>query len=848
MSSYVRVVVNVPSLAGVSASAHSDTFDYGLPPRLVGVVGAGHLVLVPFGARTVQGVVLQIVDQPAVPRTKDVIDLVDLTPVMTAAQIALVKWMAESTLTSTPSMLGLFLPPGLNREADSVYELRGISPVVGEDSMVPLPAASGSVAKRSTVERRLLKLLEQRGPLRGRQIDRALPHVDWRRTAQYLTRRGVLETHSVLPPASVKPKIIRTAQLAVSPEAAERQIRGLGNTTATQLRREKALRFLVQRPEAVNVSWVYAESGCSLADLEELAERDLIALREQEVWRDPLAGEPRSRAGHAAANPVALTDEQATAWGKIEKGLQANAAGAPVQSFLLQGVTGSGKTELYLQATREVARSGKQAIVLVPEIALTPQTVDRFLAQFPGQVGLIHSGLSDGERYDTWRRARAGTIQVIIGPRSALFAPLPRIGVLVVDECHDSSYYQSEPPFFDAVTVAQEYARLCGAVCIMGSATPSVVQRYEADTGGSIRIELRQRVASESKVAPAPAISLPPVRVVDMREELKAGNRSSFSRELQESLGRALSQGQQAILFLNRRGTATYVFCRTCGYVARCPRCDSPLTYHTSGAGPLLCHRCGYSRQLPKRCPECHSIDIRAYGLGTERVESEVQRTWPKVRTLRWDWETTRQKHSHEVILDHFARGKADVLIGTQMLAKGLDLPRVVLVGIILADVGLFLPDPFAAERTFQLLTQVAGRAGRSTRGGEAVLQTFAPTHYAIQSAARHDVDGFYEGELAERHRLGYPPFSRLLRLEFRHYDPSKAQQEAEKAAAFLKSRMAAEGGGQIGLIGPAPCFFSKQDGRYRWQIILRGSEFRPLIDERRFRDWRIEVDPISLL
>jgi primosomal protein N' (replication factor Y) len=629
---------------------------------------------------------------------------------------------------------------------------------------------------------------------------------------------------------------------------AEEQASNLGSTAATQMRREKALRYLMQRPEALNVAWVYAESGCSLPDLRDLAERDLIVLREQEIWRDPLSGDPRSRPGAGAANPVILTAEQSAVWGAIEAAFQTKGAGAPVQSLLVEGVTGSGKTELYVRAAAEAVRMGKQVIVMVPEIALTPQTIDRFLAHFPGQVGLIHSGLSDGERYDTWRRARAGALQVIIGPRSALFAPLPRIGLLVVDECHDGSYYQSDPPFYDAVTAAQAYARYCSAVCIMGSATPSVVQRYDAQTGGSSRLVLSQRVASASEEKPAPIIGLPPVRIVDMREELKTGNRSSFSRELQDSLAGVLEHGEQAILFLNRRGTATYVFCRSCGYVVRCPRCDSPLTYHTSGGGRLLCHRCGYVRQLPKTCPQCGAADIRAYGLGTESVEAEVQRIWPRARTLRWDWETTRQKQAHEIILSHFARRKADVLIGTQMLAKGLDLPGVTLVGIVLADVGLFLPDPFAVERTFQLLTQVAGRAGRSTRGGKVILQTFAPTHHAIQAAARHDVAGFYQDELAQRRRLGYPPFSRLLRLEFRHYDPVKAQDEAQEGAAFLQARLAAQGDQRLAMIGPAPCFYSRLDGKYRWQIVLRGSGFQSLIDERRFKDWRIEADPISLL
>jgi primosomal protein N' (replication factor Y) len=294
-------------------------------------------------------------------------------------------------------------------------------------------------------------------------------------------------------------------------------------------------------------------------------------------------------------------------------------------------------------------------------------------------------------------------------------------------------------------------------------------------------LELTQRIASEPVTDSAKRLDLPPIHIVDMRAELKSGNREIFSRELTDALSLTLKRGEQGILFLNRRGTATYVFCRDCGYVMKCPRCDTPLTYHVSSGEKLLCHRCGYQRQMPKRCPECNGANIRAYGLGSEKVEAEVQALFPKARTLRWDWETTRQKDAHEIILSHFAAGRADVLIGTQMLAKGLDLPRVTLVGIVLADVGLFLPDPFAAERVFQVLTQVAGRAGRSSLGGRVVLQTFAPEHYVIQAAALHDVKGFYQHELDQRKRLGYPPFSRLVRLEVRNSDPVKASKRSEK-------------------------------------------------------------------
>jgi primosomal protein N' (replication factor Y) len=503
--------------------------------------------------------------------------------------------------------------------------------------------------------------------------------------------------------------------------------------------------------------------------------------------------------------------------------------------FLLYGVTGSGKTEIYLRATEEIIRRGRQAIILVPEIALTPQIVRRFLSRFPGQVGIVHSKLSEGERYDTWRRARAGKLKVIIGARSALFAPLPNIGLIVADECHDSSFHQAEPPFYHAVEAAQAYARLCGAACVLGSATPTVGQRYQSETGRLQKLELPKRIVEAG---------LPPVHIVDMRDELKAGQRGIFSRLLHEELESTLRRGEQAILFLNRRGTATYIFCRDCGHVLKCPNCDTPLTFHTEDKERLLCHQCGYERGKPKRCPQCRGNQIREYGLGSEKVEAEVNTVFPKARTLRWDWDTTRQKDAHEMILTHFANHNADVLIGTQMLAKGLDLPLVTLVGIVLADVGLHLPDPFAGERVFQVLTQVAGRAGRSERGGKVVLQTFDPGHQVIQSAAGHDVEGFYRHELDSRRRLGYPPFTRLVRLEYRSEDPESAEREAKRVGeklSLINPR-------SLAVIGPVPCYFSRVAGLYRWQIVLRGSDPGESLRGVKLDGWRVEVDPISLL
>jgi primosomal protein N' (replication factor Y) len=850
---FARLAVNLPAVSGM--------FDYAIPDELAGQVGLGSLVTAPFGNQTVQGVVMDLLDAPAVAATKPLESLLDPLAVFSVPQMELAKWISAHYLQSLAAVIGMMLPTGLSQQADVLYS------VISRQS-------SEIVNRKSSIENRLLALLDERGSLRGRQIDRHFAKVDWRKSADWLAKHGVLRKQSVLPPPRVRPKFIRVAQLAVTPAEADASMPELG-TKQTLERRQKALQFLVRAVDAVNLSWVYAESGCNLADLEHLEELGLIRLFESEIFRDPLERvEKRTENRGIENSPIVLTPDQEIALKEILSALNnyqlptlAPHASAGVTNYLLHGVTSSGKTEIYLRAAEEAVKQGRQVIILVPEIALTPQTVRRFLARFPGQVGLVHSKLSEGERYDTWRRARAGKLKVIIGARSALFAPLPNIGLIVVDECHDSSYYQSDPPFYHAVASAQEYARLSGAVCVLGSATPTIEQRFHfapppAGEGTGVGyLSLPQRVTDSQ---------LPPVSIVDMRAELKSGNRGIFSRALSESLAETLSRGEQAILFLNRRGTATYVFCRDCGTVLKCPNCDTPLTYHVdlrvesqkSKVGDLrpfdaaqgkpstfdlLCHRCGYQRHMPKTCSVCKSDQIRQYGLGSEKVESDVQSMFPQARMLRWDWETTRQKDAHEIILTHFANHQADILVGTQMLAKGLDLPLVTLVGIVLADVGLSLPDPFASERTFQLLTQVAGRAGRSARGGQVILQTFMPEHYVIQSAAGHDVDGFQKLEAEYRRQLGYPPFGRVTRLEVRHRDAAKAESESQRVLQILQEKIKTEKRTQT-TASAVPCFFAKSDGVYRWQVILRGPDPASLMRGLRLDDWRVEVEPISLL
>jgi primosomal protein N' (replication factor Y) len=546
---------------------------------------------------------------------------------------------------------------------------------------------------------------------------------------------------------------------------------------------------------------------------------------------------------------------------------------------LLHGVTGSGKTEIYLRALDVVLRQGSQAIVLVPEISLTPQTIRRFAARFPGRLATIHSHLSLGERYDTWRRVRAGDVDVVIGPRSALFAPLRRLGLIIIDEEHEGSYKQERAPRYHAREAAVKLAELTGAMVILGSATPDVVSYYRAQRGEYKLLRLpkrimghRRRIEEQRTRYQVSGIryqslgegyeetlytDLPPVRIVDMREELKAGNREIFSRALQGALHETLDKNQQAILFLNRRGAATFVMCRDCGHVLRCRRCEVPLTYHLwnrkrppSVQEPqLICHHCNRHEPVPLVCPNCESTRIKFFGAGTQKVEATVQRVFPEARTLRWDRDTTGGKWSHEAFLQSFIEHEADVLIGTQMIAKGLDLPLVTLVGVVAADTALHLPDFWASERTFQLLTQVAGRAGRSILGGQVIIQTYTPEHYSVQMASQHDYAGFYEKELAFRQEHGYPPFTRLARLVYVHENQKRCQEEAERMHRTLGNKIARLGLPGADLIGPAPCFFGRLRGKYRWQIVVRASNPQALLQDVLFpHGWRVDIDPVSTL
>jgi primosomal protein N' (replication factor Y) len=829
---FFEVAVNLAPVRG--------TFHYHAPPALEPLLSPGHLVIVPFGPRRLQGIVLRRSAHSPVPETKPIESLLDPKPVLTPAQLRLAHWLSQETLSPLIDCLTLMVPPGLAQRADTRYTL--------------LDEGARSSDK---VEARLIAQLRQRGPLRGRQIRRALARMNWQRAADRLVRAGVLARAHVLEPPAVRPQQILIAALTLDAKSARQAVARVGRQgSQAAARRRAVVEALIAAQRPLEAKSLTAETGARLGDLRQLEQAGILKLESQQSFRDPLADYD-----FVPSTPPPLTPDQAAAWERVQMALEQ----PNPEPILLHGVTGSGKTEIYLRAVEAVLQQGRGAIALVPEIALTPQTVRRFLSRFGTKVGLLHSRLSAGQRFDTWRRIREGELPVVVGPRSALFAPLPHIGLIVLDECHDESYKeQGQAPRYHARETALAYARQIGALCILGSATPEVVTMYRARAGQLQHITLQKRIRGHrqrlqqqaTRLGRQPAyrpesglaetLPLPPVRIVDMRHELRMGNSSIFSRALQQALRDCLEAGEQAILFLNRRGRATYVFCRDCGHVIACPQCQTPLTDHRQGQ-QLLCHHCGYHRRPPRTCPQCASPRVRYFGAGTERVEEEVHRLLPGVRTLRWDWDTTRTKGAHDRILGQFAAHKADVLIGTQMIAKGLDLPLVTLVGVVSADTGLNLPDYRAPERTFQLLTQVAGRAGRGILGGRAILQTYQPDHYAIQAAAQHDYQAFFHQELRARQELGYPPFGRLVRLLYRHARAAQAEHECARMAQIIHTRRR-QAAVQADIIGPAPCFYTRLRGYYRWHIVLRGADPRPLIPSPLPEGWAVDIDPVSLL
>ena len=804
-----------------------NTFTYatrGIVPK------EGTRVLVPFGRDQRIGWVVG----PGGPTPKGLrrlLEVLDEEPSVPPEILSLCRWMSEYYVAPLGLALRAALPAVLSDVSRDYLSLR--SPEGAGTATVP--------ADLTARARRVLEALAAGRPRAVRSLRRALGMRSIWPEIRSLSERGLV-CHVTVPPAPPPVLTRRVVRLV-------RWLDDLGerDTVFGRARRQReAYEWLEAASGTAELRGILEQGRFSRSVVAALEKKQIVAVADEEVLRDPFAGHDA-----VAAVDHTPTQDQRSALELLQAALEEKKP----RPVLLHGITGSGKTLVYVELLRQVIQRGHTAIVLVPEISLTPQAVTRFRAAFGDLVAVLHSGLSEGERYDQWRQLRAGDKRIAVGARSALFAPLRDLGVIVVDEEHDGSYKQSEAPRYHARDLAVVRAGMAGAICVLGSATPALESWVNVERGKFAIARLPERVGGGR---------LPQVRVVDLRqrrrqvEEDSVHGASILTPGLIEAVRERIRRKEQVILLLNRRGYASFIQCRECGDVRRCVRCSVSLTFHRV-SGRLLCHHCSYEEVAPERCGSCGGRDLSNRGMGTEKVERVVAETFPDARLARMDVDTTSGKWAHHEILGRVERGEVDVLMGTQMIAKGLDFPRVTLVGVINADVGIHLPDFRASERTFQLLSQVAGRAGRRRLEGEVIVQTSLPEHYAIQAALSHDYEGFAKRELEERRHPAYPPWVRLANVVLSSPDPEAAAAAAERAVAWVSPRLAPSGRSAVEVIGPAPTPIERLHGRWRWHFLLRtGSataltevcrslveEFRPAGTDIRLV---LDRDPVALL
>ncbi|MCY7921357.1 primosomal protein N' [Bacillus spizizenii] len=760
-------------IVDVSTKNIDRPFDYKIPDHLKGMIKTGMRVIVPFGPRKIQGFVTAVKEASDLSgkSVKEVEDLLDLTPVLTEELMNLSSWLSDKTLSFKITALQAMLPAALKAKYEKELKI-----AYGAD----LPPQ----VERLFSETKTLLYSD-------------IPDHDTLKLIQKHVQKGSIDvTYKVAQKANKK--MVRHIQANASKEELSKQAEGLSRQAAKQ---QAILHFFIVEPEGVKVSAadLCKKTDASSATIKTLIQKGLLKESYEEVYRDPYQDKMFKK-----TEPLPLTDEQSAAFQPIRQTLDNDEH----KVFLLHGVTGSGKTEIYLQSIEKVLAKGKEAIVLVPEISLTPQMVNRFKGRFGSQVAVMHSGLSTGEKYDEWRKIHRKEVRLVVGARSAIFAPFENLGMIIIDEEHESSYKQEEMPRYHAKEVAIKRAEHHSCPVVLGSATPTLESYARAQKGVYELLSLKHRVNHQV---------MPEVSLVDMREELRSGNRSMFSVELMEKLEKTISKGEQAVLFLNKRGYSSFVMCRDCGYVPQCPHCDISMTYHRYGQR-LKCHYCGHEEPVPHTCPECASEHIRFFGTGTQRVEEELTKVLPNARVIRMDVDTTSRKGAHEKLLSAFGEGKADILLGTQMIAKGLDFPNVTLVGVLSADTTLHIPDFRSAEKTFQLLTQVSGRAGRHEKPGQVIIQTYTPSHYSIQLTKTHDYETFYQHEMAHRREQSYPPYYYLALVTVSHEEVAKAAVTAEKIAHFLKANCGAD----TKILGPSASPIARIKDRYRYQCVIK--------------------------
>ncbi|MTI67601.1 MAG: primosomal protein N' [Firmicutes bacterium] len=761
-------------------------YTYKIPDTKKDTLKEGMRVLVPFGFgnKLLEGIVIGFKEEINIDinKVKGIKKIVDNKPVLSKNMINLGMWMKYKYLAQYIDVFRTMLPTGISNKVNKYISLNKIDKMI-LDSI------------NSENQKKIVKYLLNNGESEFNTIRKNLKLNNINSSIKSLKKKNIIKTKS-----RVDNKIDKRYERFVKLISSNKEEININKRAYKQI---EILKYL-KKNNNIKLNKLLSITNSNLQSAKSLENKGIIKIYEREVKRNPVTKEIKKSYKHK------LQYDQRKCFDTINSDIKNKRH----NKFLLHGVTGSGKTEIYLQLIEKMLNLKKQSIVLVPEISLTPQTLDRFIGRFGDDVAVLHSRLSLGERYDEWRKIKEGEVNIVVGARSAIFAPFKNLGLIVIDEEHESSYKSSMSPKYDTIEVAKKRCELEGASLLLGSATPSINTYYEALKKDIKLLELNNRVNKKK---------MPEVDVIDMKEELKSGNKSIFSKKLYEAIKDNLKIGKQTILFLNRRGFSTFISCRECGHVLKCRECDISLTYHRN-KNSLICHYCGLAVKPPKVCPECGSKYIKYFGIGTQRVEEMVKETFDTAKVLRMDVDTTSKKGSHERILNKFKEGNADILIGTQMISKGLDFPNVTLVGVIAADISLNLPDYRSSERTFQLITQVAGRAGRGDNEGKVIVQTYEPDHFSIQMAKDHNYKDFYKNEILLREEFDYPPFKNLINIVIsgiKERNVIKTSKETYKEIINNIEKIKMQFN-QDDIMGPNPAPIMKIKGKYRWQILIK--------------------------
>lgn len=750
------------------------TFTYAVPKAYRETLQPGHRVMVRLGNRKMAGFLVEFVPEPDLQNVREIEDILDPEPLLSPELLQLTRWIATYYMSTWGEAVRAALPPGVMRRARLMIE--------------PLPLPPDPVQLNGDAEA-ILEYIQERNGVSFQALTRSAPLPVSRFLISKLEKAGLVQVRHIL--EEQQASVVTEKWITLSESLDRTEQRALVKNAPRQA-------VVLERLRKAGEDLPRSDLDVPLTMLKKMQDKGLIRIYEQELDRTPY----REYAG-TPAKEITLSEDQQWIFGTIRAGLQSEGFGV----YLIHGITASGKTQVYIEAVRETLKQGRTALILIPEISLTPQAVQRYRAAFGDQVAILHSRMSMGERFDSWRMIKEGQYRIALGPRSAVFAPLPNLGLIVIDEEHDGSYKQSDPaPRYHARDTAIMRAHAGGSTVILGSATPSMESYFNAVTGKYTLCELHRRIDETE---------LPLVTLVDLNEEEEIPSGRVFSETLIQRIEERLDNGEQVILLQNRRGYSTLLQCRECGAVAKCRDCDISLTFHQYD-NTLKCHYCGYHQRVDGRCRECGGETIKFQGAGTQRVQEALHAIFPEATVLRMDQDSTRRKGAHDRIIRAFEAGKGDILLGTQMIAKGHDFSAVNLVGIISADTGIHFPDFRAGERTFQLLTQTAGRAGRRDRRGEVVIQTRVMDHPVLTLAREHDFIAFYTRELEQRRELTYPPWGRMALLRI------KGAREAavQKAAGMLRQRLAGRQG--MTILGPVPCPIARIKQLFRYQIILR--------------------------